>query len=175
METSTQEGTWEIPSNWRELAGEPKAWSHFDGIKGHARDSQEQLDNMTDTIERLTAISERVMVVAMPSAPKMEALYKERSSYPAIEELCREMNVPFYRKTLREWGLDVRHFFGSKFLSPEMIDWSHLNYPGSYVFSEALGRLAAEEFQKHKGGPATTPSMPSLRSPGHTQIRMQRR
>ena len=102
----------------------------------------------------------------MPASPKMEETYTERSSFPAMEAMCEQLQIPYVRKPAAEWGLDARHFFGSKSRSPRITDWSHVNYPGSYVFSARLGELVARQLANPSSDAADRSDAPAQPTEG---------
>ena len=81
------------------------------------------------------------MVIENPVPTFYNEKWSAKSSRPIMRELCARYKLPFVVRSLEEWGLNDGHFYGSVIQDTDKFDYLHLNYPGSHIWSRAIGKI----------------------------------
>lgn len=92
-------------------------------------------------LQLLGKVAKRPVVIENPVPTFYNEKWSAKSSRPIMRELCARYKLPFVVRSLEEWGLNDGHFYGSVIQDTDKFDYLHLNYPGSHIWSRAIGKI----------------------------------
>ncbi len=139
-------GYWEQIKSWRGLILHPHRYGANPQRPFHYTMDPLKWWQLKETIEKLKSVAEIVILVENP-VPNFYPGFLGETARPHIEEIARTHEVPFYYRTLEEWGLNDGHFFGARNYDLYKLDWLHLNFPGSRIYSQEIGKIIAKEIR----------------------------
>ena len=141
-------GYWQQIKNWPRLIRQPYRYGANPQRKYPYLIDPVKWWQLKETIEILKEVAEIVILVENP-VPNFYPRFMGQTSRPHIEEIARLHGVPFYYRRLAEWGLNDGHFFGARNYAVYKLDWLHLNFPGSRIYSREIGKIVAREMARH--------------------------
>ncbi len=128
---------------WVRLQGQPRRYA-FPAQPLDYNVNPEMLAQMQKILPLMKQVAEHAIVIEAPVPEFYNERWGPRSSRQILRELCASQGIPFISRTLSEWGLNDGHFYGSVIQEPDRFDYLHLNYPGSMLWSRAVGRILVE-------------------------------
>lgn len=141
-------GYWEQVRNWSKLIKQPYRFGANPQRPFHYLMDPLKWWQLKETIETLKDVAEIVILVENP-VPNFYRPFLKNTSRPHIERIAQAHRVPYYYKSLEEWGLNDGHFFGARNYAVYKLDWLHLNFPGSRIYSREIGKIVAREIAGH--------------------------
>jgi hypothetical protein len=141
-------GAWTQTERWQQLIQNPVAsGANPVNYLGSYSPETKKIRELEHVVATLKEISQKVIMIENPVPSFFADGYGGGafSSRPFAQAIASNASVPYHHRSLKEWGLNDGHFFGSRNYPVHKIDWFHLNFPGSYIFSKEMGKILARE------------------------------